>query len=155
MKKYLFDTNILFFLIKNEEKRAIFEAEFGVLGSPNHFVASVTLGELLSMVRRNGWSKKRVEDAEQMYKNFSQQGIDPREIQEAYAEIEMYNQLKHPNFRPADGQAKKMGKNDVWIAAAAKVLGAEVVTTDRKGFSHFIPEFLEVRLKSVSEYSGK
>lgn len=155
MKKFLFDTNILFLLLKRPQHIEKFEQEFGQIASRNHFVASVTLGELLSMVKRNGWSERRIQDMERMYKNFFQQGIDPREIQEAYAEIEMYNQLKHPNFHPADGQAKKMGQNDVWIAAAAKVLGAEVVTTDHKGFSHFIPEFLAVRLKNVKEYSVK
>lgn len=34
-----------------------------------------------------------------------------------------------------------MGKNDLWIAATAHVLGAHVLTTD-KDFDHLAPHFL-------------
>lgn len=36
-----------------------------------------------------------------------------------------------------------MGKNDLWIAAAANVMGATLVTTDND-FDHLQPDFLTV-----------
>jgi tRNA(fMet)-specific endonuclease VapC len=64
----------------------------------------------------------------------------------AYAEVEVevYSQNRHPHFKVPDGQARKMGKNDIWIAAAAKLKKMTLVTADKKGFSHFVPEFLAV-----------
>ena len=42
-------------------------------------------------------------------------------IAEAYAELEVYTQ----------SQGAKLGQNDLWIAATAKVTGATLLTTDR------------------------
>lgn len=39
--------------------------------------------------------------------------------------------------------SRNMGKNDLWIAAAASVLNAKLLTTD-KDFDHLNEEFLEV-----------
>ena len=39
--------------------------------------------------------------------------------------------------------SRNMGKNDLWIAAAASVLNAKLLTTD-KDFDHLNEEFLEI-----------
>jgi tRNA(fMet)-specific endonuclease VapC len=57
----------------------------------------------------------------------------PRVI-EAYVELDLVSQT-HP-----DG-ARNMGKNDIWIAAAAKAAGATLLTTDGD-FDHLIPDHL-------------
>jgi hypothetical protein len=53
MKKYLFDSNILFMLESSEEFLAAFEARFGGVGSPNHYISYITVAELKSMMLRN------------------------------------------------------------------------------------------------------
>jgi predicted nucleic acid-binding protein len=48
----------------------------------------------------------------------------------------------------------RMGKNDIWIAAAANVTGAMVVTTD-KDFDHLQPDFLTVHWIDPEQYRLK
>ena len=47
--------------------------------------------------------------------------------------------------------ARKLGQNDMWIAACAAAFGAHLVTTDRD-VDHLTPEFIE-RTK-VDPHSG-
>jgi predicted nucleic acid-binding protein len=145
MPDYLFDTNILFLMLQKPELVAGFEARFGLLNSPNHFICSVSHGELKALATRNVWGPKRWERLHKMRESFSPVSIDGNKASDAYAEIEQYNANKHALKIP-DKQARKMGKNDIWIAAAGLVLGATVVTTDKKGFSHFRDDFLKVEL---------
>lgn len=45
--------------------------------------------------------------------------------------------------KPLKMSARNMGKNDIWIAATASVLGAVLLTTDND-FDHLQDEFLQV-----------
>ena len=56
------------------------------------------------------------------------------EIADRYAEIDAYNQNKLP-ARSLGRTARNMGKNDLWIAATASVLGAILLTTNHD-FDH-------------------
>ena len=56
-------------------------------------------------------------------------------VVEAYVEFDLISQA-HP-----DG-AWNMGKNDLWIAAAAKAAGATLLTTD-KDFDHLVGDHLD------------
>ena len=53
---------------------------------------------------------------------------------DAYVELDLASQA-HP------AGARNMGKNDLWIAAAAKAAGATLLTTD-KDFGFLVPEHL-------------
>lgn len=57
--------------------------------------------------------------------------IESPEVYEDYAIIDTYSQSVN----------KPMGKNDVWIAASARVIGARLLTTD-KDFDHLDPHFV-------------
>lgn len=54
---------------------------------------------------------------------FSEETID------CYAEIDAFSQGKLPD-KPLGLTARNMGKNDLWIAATAHVLGAKLLSTD-------------------------
>jgi predicted nucleic acid-binding protein len=150
MPDYLFDTNILIFLIRNPEKIPFFESRFGKMGSANHYISVVTHGELKAIAVRNLWGKKRWESLRKIREQFLPISISEK-VSDTYAEIEQYNANKHALKIP-DKQARKMGKNDIWIAAAGLVLGATVVTTDKKGFSHFRDDFLNVELLTPQDF---
>ena len=62
-----------------------------------------------------------------------------------YAEIDAYSQRSNPNFKdyPFD-TPRNMGKNDLWIASLAALLGLELVTTDGD-FDHLNNVFFPVR----------
>jgi predicted nucleic acid-binding protein len=49
---------------------------------------------------------------------------------------------KHPT-KPLSTSARKMGKNDLWIAATASLLNASLITTDAD-FDHLNDVFLNV-----------
>jgi predicted nucleic acid-binding protein len=60
--------------------------------------------------------------------------ISLRSIIDAYVEIDLAS-------RRHSAGAVNMGKNDVWIAAAAKAAGAVLLTTD-KDFDHLHPALI-------------
>lgn len=154
MKNYLFDSNILFMLERSETFLSYFNAHFGKIGSPNHYITYITLGELKSMANCNRWSNTRKEAFFAFVAEFQFVHLESNEGASAYSEVESYSQNRHPKFKVPDGQARKMGKNDIWIAAAAKLKKMTLVTADKKGFSHFSPEFLAVELIEVSDFKG-
>jgi tRNA(fMet)-specific endonuclease VapC len=57
-----------------------------------------------------------------------------------YAEIDVYSQSHHPILR-LPTSARKMGKNDLWIAATAAILNATLLSTDAD-FEHLDNLFL-------------
>ena len=64
---------------------------------------------------------------------------------DSYVEIDTFSQRKNPNFSTfAFDSPRNMGKNDLWIASTATLLGLELVTTDAD-FAHLNKVFLEVR----------
>lgn len=70
--------------------------------------------------------------------------INHQQILKRYAEIDAFSQGKHASRKlPGGMSSRNMGKNDLWIAAAASVLNAKLLTTD-KDFDHLNEEFLEV-----------
>jgi predicted nucleic acid-binding protein len=152
MKKYLFDSNILFMLERSETFLSYFKAHFGEVESPTHYITYITLGELKSMAHRNRWSNARKDEFFAMVAKFQFVLLESEEGASAYSEVEAYSQNRHPKFKAPDGQARKMGKNDIWIAAAAKLKKMTLVTADKKGFSHFVRAFLEVELIEVSDF---
>jgi tRNA(fMet)-specific endonuclease VapC len=59
----------------------------------------------------------------------------------------LYSQCRLDGF-DYSFSARNMGKNDIWIAATARVLGATLLTTD-KDFNHLLPNLLNLKcLKS-------
>jgi tRNA(fMet)-specific endonuclease VapC len=65
-----------------------------------------------------------------------------KNLVEAYAEIDAYSQGKLEG-KSLGGSPHNMGKNDLWIAATAKVAGASLITTD-DDFNHLNGVFIKV-----------
>lgn len=64
------------------------------------------------------------------------------DILSRYAEIDAFSQNKLP-AQPLSLTARNMGKNDLWIAATASILDAQLLTTDFD-FDHLNGVFLNV-----------
>lgn len=143
--RYLFDTNILLRYIRNAEdvKMRAFDQKYNPLGLQHTpIVCVVSLGELKSLGKRNGWGKKRIEAVEKFLKLFVIVDIYAAEVLERYAEIDAFSQNKLSE-KPLAVSARNMGKNDLWIAAVASVLDAKLLTNDRD-FDHLNGVYLEV-----------
>lgn len=90
----------------------------------------VTHGEIKVLAQRNGWGAQKLAALDEALAAFVTVDINHPRVIDAYVELDLTSQ-SHP-----DG-ARNMGKNDLWIAAAAKGAGATRLTTD-KDFEHLL-----------------
>jgi predicted nucleic acid-binding protein len=126
---YLLDTNILVHLLRNNDLGKYLATTYGLSTLTNPFILSVvTVGELYSLAIRFGWGAVKRTALDAILNNFTWVDISDRQILTAYGEIDAWSQ--------ANG--RKMGKNDVWIAATARVTNTTVLTTDTD-FDHLHP----------------
>ena len=98
---------------------------------PKPIISIVTAGELRSLAFQYRWGKAKIDQMEFILGYFDEIPIDSPALVDAYAVIDSHLQL----------QGHILGKNDLWIAATAHVLGATLLTTDRD-FDSLVPAFL-------------
>ncbi|MEK7833484.1 MAG: PIN domain-containing protein [Acidobacteriota bacterium] len=129
---YFLDTNILVHLVRRDDLGRYINARFSLFtANPRPMISDVSEGELRSLAIQWGWGKSKLEQMEFVFSCFSRIAIGDPMILKAYAVIDAHSQsIGNP-----------MGKNDVWIAASAKALGARLLTTD-KDFDHLEPHFV-------------
>ena len=133
---YLLDTNVLLVLVRGGMEGATLDERFGLsTASVRPLICIVTQGEIRSLARRNGWGERRLSALEHALSDVVTVELGHPGVIDAYVELDLASQ-SHP-----DG-ARNMGKNDLWIAAAAKAAGATLLTTD-KDFEHLLGAVLD------------
>jgi predicted nucleic acid-binding protein len=139
---YLLDTNIFVHLIRGKAVGLAIASNFGLRAGLNRCIISVvTVGEMFALVRKWGWGTQKVADLQKLLGQVVWVDINHPDILESYGELEEVNSTV----------GRAMGKNDVWIAATAKVTGATLLTTDGD-FDHLHPTHL-TRVR-VDELTG-
>ena len=129
---YLLDTNILVHLVRRDDLGLKIQALYDpLMVEPHPIISIVSAGELRSLAYQLMWGLDKSEQAHFLLNYFKNVSIDDGDIIEAYAVIDAYSVAV----------GKSMGKNDLWIAATAKVTGATLLTTD-KDFDHLVPHSL-------------
>ena len=129
---YLLDTNILVHLIRGRNVEQTIEAHFGLRGSLNRCVISVvTVGEMYSLTRKWAWGSKKFAELQRLLGHLVWVDINHPSILNTYGELD----------EASNRAGRSMGKNDVWIAATAKVAGVTLLTTDGD-FDHLNPTHL-------------
>ena len=132
--QYLLDTNILVHLIREsalgDHVRQTYRP---LLANPRPLISIVTEGELRSLAHQWQWGRHKKSQMHFFLHHLSRVPVDREDVFEAYAMIDAYS----------GSVGHSMGKNDLWIAAAANVMGATIVTTDTD-FDHLQPDFLSV-----------
>lgn len=141
--RYVLDTNIILTYLRKhnlwnnaELPHRLFDQETDI------FIPAVVIGELKSIAIQNNWGEKKSQALEAFIRQFIIIDRITDELILAYAEIDAYSQGRMAST-PLTGSARNMGKNDLWIAATARVLAATLITTD-KDFQHLHSHFLEV-----------
>lgn len=125
----LLDTNVLVALLRAGTLGKYIDATFQPRQAKfKPLVSVVSVGEILSLARQFKWPAQKLAAISMLLDNLVVEDINTPEVLAAYAEIDQASR--------AGGRS--MGKNDVWIAATAKVTGATLLTTD-KDFDHLIP----------------
>lgn len=126
---YLLDTNILVLLIRGKAVGQAVARNFGLLaGSVRSLISVVTVGEMKALVRKWGWGPQKVAALDQLLGRVIWVDINHPDVLSAYADLDHTSSLTGRN----------MGKNDLWIAATAKVCGVPLLTTDGD-FDHLHP----------------
>ena len=106
-------------------------------------ISTVTIGELYSLSVRNRWGLRKKEKLEMLFTEFNVFPVsDNRSLHEHYADIDAFSQSNHPILR-LRGSARKMGKNDLWIAATTSISDGTLLTTDGD-FNHLHNVFFKV-----------
>lgn len=122
MRKFVLDTNIVLAFIRQSPQYLVAESMLNLTSDDAQLIVSVvTLGEIYVLAHRNNWGAKKIEQLH----SFVEQtlfvidvSLGAPELLDAYVEIDCFS------------TGRSMGKNDLWIAATAKVTEATLVTTD-------------------------
>lgn len=66
-------------------------------------------------------------------------------LTQTYCEIDAFSQRKNPSYKDYEFLTPRyMGKNDLWIASTATLLGLKLLTSDAD-FNHLHQIFMEVQ----------
>jgi tRNA(fMet)-specific endonuclease VapC len=145
---YLYDTNIILGIIRSKKT-----SEFTDFLNPldkSVYISVVIEAELKSIALQNKWGKEKIDKLDYYLDRFSFMEVT-KSLINTYVQIDTFSQRKNPNFTNYNFDTpKNMGKNDLWIATTATVLGLELVTTDAD-FAHLHNIFLEVRQINVDD----
>ncbi len=145
MRRYLLDTGILVHYIRKSElykkiesKERLSEADCLPM------ISVVSQAEILSFSIQNNWGEKKTHSLQELLSKITIIDINSTDqsLLAAYAEIDAYSKGKLPG-RPLGRSALAMGKNDLWIAATAKVANGTLLTTDGD-FDHLDGQFIQV-----------
>jgi tRNA(fMet)-specific endonuclease VapC len=139
---YVWDTNIIILASRDPQFLKNLDSQFDFFNRLNTiYISVVTIGEIHAFALRNRWGSKRLLEMANILKLATPVSItdDPALIK-MYAEIDVYSQSQHPVLR-LPTSARKMGKNDLWIAATTAVYNATLLSTDAD-FTHLDGLFL-------------
>ena len=129
---YLLDTNVVLALIRANPLGQFIDQQYGLRAALNRsMVCVVTVGEMLSLVRQFKWGQTKRDELQSLLNEIVWLDINHPDILDAYGEVDHTSRL----------QGRKLGKNDAWIAATAKVTGATLLTTD-PDFNHLQGSYL-------------
>ena len=133
----LLDTNVLIHLLRRDRTGQKIEAEHSfTTRSERPILSSVVEVELLAFARYNGWGSQKLGQLRSLLTALVRVDAGLPEIVEAYAEL-------HAEATKT-GQPK--GENDLWIAATAKAVGAELYTCNGGHFAWMHPAHLTVHV---------
>lgn len=131
---YLFDTNILVHLVRNDATGQQIRAKYKPFSlDPKPRFCVVSEGEIRSLALQFLWGGPKLNQMEFALAHLGRLTIENLEVMNAYAMLDAYSKT----------QGIAMGKNDLWIAATAFFADARLVTTDRD-FDHLTPGFIQV-----------
>jgi tRNA(fMet)-specific endonuclease VapC len=146
MRRYLLDTGILVHYARQsplyqeiESKEKLSEADCMPI------ISVVTYGEILSFGMQNHWGNKKLQAISTLLSKLILIDINSGDLDllTAYAEIDAFSKNKLPGSSLGTS-AVTMGKNDLWIAATAKVANAVLITID-SDFNHLNGKFIQVK----------
>ena len=115
------DTNVILHLARDNATGRAINTKYGLssrLDKP--ILSTVVEGELRGMAAWGGWGAERLAKLDALLNELVRLPSSEPEVVSAYAEL-FAHQLR---------KGKKIGENDLWIAASARAIDAIVLTCD-------------------------
>ncbi len=145
----LLDTNILVYISRAKDTDSVID--FITADGANLYISIVSVAEIRSLAIRNKWGAARRNLIESFWDSVNIVEITQLYVN-AYAQIDAYSQRLNPDFIDYPfATPRNMGKNDLWIASLAALLGLELVTTD-SDFDHLHNVFFPVRKINSADF---
>ncbi len=146
MRRYVLDTGILVHYARQSQLYIQIETNEG-LSQPDcmPLISVASQAEIFSFAIQKNWAQSRIQSIQNLLNKIiiiDINSIDTDLIM-AYAEMDAYSKGKLPG-NPLGTSAIKIGKNDLWIAATAKVANATLLTIDGD-FDHLDGKFIQVK----------
>jgi predicted nucleic acid-binding protein len=147
---FVLDTNILIHWIRQTPGVQESLNRIGTFNRNNYMnISIVSVAELKTFAQRNNWGTSKMNTLNTLVTALNPIAIDNQNIVDAYVEIDLYSQGKHPHHSlPIGSSSRTMGKNDIWIAATAYFLNATLVTTDAD-FMHLDGVFFDIEAINI------
>ena len=141
---YVWDTNIFIKSLRNAVFFSNINNQYDCFGNSNELlISAVTVGELYAFALRNRWGSKRLVAMENLLKATKSFPVtDDADMIALYADIDVYSQSNHPTLK-LPTSARKMGKNDLWIATTTALVNGTLLSTDGD-FDHLQGVFLSI-----------
>lgn len=131
-KSYLFDSSILVHMVRESPLADYVRQTYSpLLADPRPAISVVTEGELRSLAIQWNWGERKKNQMRFLLQYFLRVPVDNEIVFESYEAIDSYS----------ESIGRSMGKNDLWIAAAASAMNSTLVTTDTD-FDHLQPTYI-------------
>ncbi|RMG68691.1 MAG: type II toxin-antitoxin system VapC family toxin [Bacteroidetes bacterium] len=148
---YVLDTSVVLLSLLNERFDTFFGATYRQAGN-DLVISAVSEGELWSLAFQRQWGSSRQQKLASSLSQFIVYPVKVQSVVQGYARIDAFSQGKLADKPLPPGlSARNMGKNDLWIAATAYVLGAELLTFDQD-FVHLEGTFCGLTRFNVEAY---
>ena len=151
MRRLVLDTGVLLGLVLDRPWPAL--ETCGVRDADAFcFTSIVRHAELLSLSRQRGWGREKKERVAGVLEAVPAIPVQSRELLAIYARVDAWSLGKEPgpNGEPPVQPSRTMGKNDLWVAATARLGQATLVTTD-KDFEHLHEVWFDLRRLQTHE----
>lgn len=149
MKNIVLDTNIILEIIRgrNQELVKNINTYIESFNDPRLCVSVVTFAEMHALATQFGWQQNKKIKLQDIFSKFIiiDASANIPSLIDAYSNIDAYSHGKIPSPKTQQKLTshKNMSKNDLWIAATAYILSADLITTD-KDFDHLHAHFFSV-----------
>ncbi|MEY4903500.1 MAG: hypothetical protein RLZZ292_1315 [Bacteroidota bacterium] len=133
---YVLDTNILLHILRKSDFFNKLNLKYNFFHPSNNvYVSIVSVGEIYSLAFRNRWGDTRRQELAHWLQRFQTIPLyEEVAFIDVYAEIDNFSQNHHPTLK-LPTSARKMGKNDLWIATTTAYFNATLLSTDND-FAH-------------------
>ena len=136
LEPVVLDTNVLVHLVRANAVGKKIADSFGLRTRRERpLISIVTAGELRSLALKLNWGDARRLVLDKLVGELVVVQLNQGDILDRYARIDAYSER---SARPA----RRMEKNDIWIAATASAVGGPLLTTDGD-FEHLPTELLK------------